>query len=161
MIDQERNVLGARAQRGVVVGDRVRVEGDVSGDEGSLARVVEVNERAPEGEDPFEWMLGQAERALGATSAELTVVVGKSLGTVATTMVDRCPRRVSSWSNSRPTSWRARWRAAAGESPPAVPDRRASRLRATGRKASHAVSAALEGLNPSIQAEISWSSNLR
>ena len=31
-------------RRGVVVGDRVRVEGDVSGDEGTLARVVEVQE---------------------------------------------------------------------------------------------------------------------
>ena len=50
--------------------------------------VVEVDERAPEGEDPFDWMLAQAERALGATSAELTVVVGKSLGSVATTIVD-------------------------------------------------------------------------
>ncbi len=50
--------------------------------------VVEVDERAPDGEDPFEWMLGQAERALAATSAELTVVVGKSLGSVAATMVD-------------------------------------------------------------------------
>ena len=50
--------------------------------------VVEVDERAPDGEDPFEWMLGQAERALAATSAELTVVVGKSLGSVAATIVD-------------------------------------------------------------------------
>ena len=50
--------------------------------------VVEVDERAPDGEDPFEWMLGQAERALAATSAELTVVVGKSLGSVAATTFD-------------------------------------------------------------------------
>jgi hypothetical protein len=50
--------------------------------------VVEVDERAPDGEDPFEWMLGQAERALAATSAELTVVIGKSLGSVAATKVD-------------------------------------------------------------------------
>jgi hypothetical protein len=50
--------------------------------------VVEVDERAPEGEDPFAWMLAQAERALAATSAELTVVVGKSLGSVAATIVD-------------------------------------------------------------------------
>jgi hypothetical protein len=50
--------------------------------------VVEVDERAPDGEDPFEWMLAQTERALSATSAELTVVVGKSLGSVAATMVD-------------------------------------------------------------------------
>jgi hypothetical protein len=33
-------------------------------------------------------MLGQAQRALAATSAELTVVVGKSLGSVAATIVD-------------------------------------------------------------------------
>ena len=32
-------------RKGVVVGDRVRVVGDVSGDEGSLARIVEVSER--------------------------------------------------------------------------------------------------------------------
>ncbi len=50
--------------------------------------VVEVDERAPAGEDPFEWMLGQAERALAATGAELKVVVGKSLGSVAATIVD-------------------------------------------------------------------------
>jgi hypothetical protein len=50
--------------------------------------VVEVDERAPDGQDPFEWMLGQAERALAATSAELTVVIGKSLGSVAATLVD-------------------------------------------------------------------------
>ena len=50
--------------------------------------VVEMDERAPEGEDPFEWMRGQAERALSATSADLTVVIGKSLGSVAAEMVD-------------------------------------------------------------------------
>jgi hypothetical protein len=50
--------------------------------------VVEVDERAPDGEDPFEWMFAQAERAMAATSADLTVVVGKSLGSVASTMVD-------------------------------------------------------------------------
>jgi hypothetical protein len=50
--------------------------------------VVELDARAPDHEDQFEWMRGQAERALTATSAELTVVVGKSLGSVAATMVD-------------------------------------------------------------------------
>ena len=48
--------------------------------------VVEVDERAPDGEEPFGWILGQAERALVATSAELKVVVGKSLGSVAATI---------------------------------------------------------------------------
>ena len=32
-------------RKGVVVGDRVRLVGDVSGDEGALARIVEVAER--------------------------------------------------------------------------------------------------------------------
>ncbi len=50
--------------------------------------VVEVDERAPDREDPFKWMLGEADRALAATSAELTVVIGKSLGSVAATLVD-------------------------------------------------------------------------
>ena len=49
--------------------------------------VVEVDERAPAGEEPFEWMRGQAERALGAASGAGTVVViGKSLGSIAATV---------------------------------------------------------------------------
>jgi hypothetical protein len=50
--------------------------------------VIEIDERAPDDEDQFEWMRGQAKRGLAATRAELTVVVGKSLGSVAATMVD-------------------------------------------------------------------------
>jgi hypothetical protein len=49
---------------------------------------VEVDERAPGDQEPFEWMRGQARRALDATDAELTVVVGKSLGSVAAPMVN-------------------------------------------------------------------------
>jgi hypothetical protein len=50
--------------------------------------VVEVDERAPAGEEPFAWMREQAKRALDAASgAELTVVVGKSLGSAAATLV--------------------------------------------------------------------------
>lgn len=60
-------------RRGVVVGDRVRVEGDVSGDEGSLARVVEVTERVTtlrrtaEDDDPVE-------RVIVANADQLVVV---------------------------------------------------------------------------------------
>ena len=43
---EDRVVLAVKARplgrKGVVVGDRVRVVGDVTGDEGSLARIVEV-----------------------------------------------------------------------------------------------------------------------
>ena len=49
--------------------------------------VVEVDERAPSDKEPFEWMRGQAQQALDATDAELTVVVGKSLGSAAAPMV--------------------------------------------------------------------------
>ena len=61
-------------RRGVVVGDRVRVEGDVSGDDGSLARIVEVNERlttlrrTAEDDDPVE-------RVIVANADQLVVVV--------------------------------------------------------------------------------------
>ena len=50
--------------------------------------VIEVDERAPRDREPFEWMRGQAERALEAASgAERVVVIGKSLGSVAATLV--------------------------------------------------------------------------
>ena len=57
----------------MVVGDRVRVEGDVTGDEGSLARIVEVNERlttlrrTAEDDDPVE-------RVIVANADQLVVV---------------------------------------------------------------------------------------
>ena len=51
--------------------------------------VVEVDERAPRDQEPFGWMRGQAEHALEAASgAERVVVIGKSLGSVAATLVD-------------------------------------------------------------------------
>jgi ribosome biogenesis GTPase len=60
-------------RRGVVVGDRVRVEGDVSGAEGTLARIVEVTERlttlrrTAEDDDPVE-------RVIVANADQLVVV---------------------------------------------------------------------------------------
>jgi hypothetical protein len=47
---------------------------------------VEVDERAPEDQDPFAWMREQAQRAVEATDADLVVVVGKSLGSAAAPM---------------------------------------------------------------------------
>ena len=49
--------------------------------------VVEVDERAPDDEEPFEWMRARADEALGATDAGLVVVVGKSLGSAAAPLV--------------------------------------------------------------------------
>jgi hypothetical protein len=51
--------------------------------------VIEVDERAPGNEEPFEWMRGQARRALDAAAgAEKVVVIGKSLGSAAAPMVE-------------------------------------------------------------------------
>jgi ribosome biogenesis GTPase len=61
-------------RRGVVVGDRVKVDGDVSGDEGTLARIVEVQERTTvlrrtaDDDDPVE-------RVVVANADQLVVVV--------------------------------------------------------------------------------------
>jgi hypothetical protein len=50
--------------------------------------VVELDERAPDDEEPFEWMRGRAQAALAAAAgAQLIVVIGKSLGSVAAPMV--------------------------------------------------------------------------
>jgi ribosome biogenesis GTPase len=70
-------VLAVKARplgrKGVVVGDRVRVVGDVSGDEGALARIVEVQDRATvlrrtaDDDDPVE-------RVVVANADQLVVV---------------------------------------------------------------------------------------
>jgi hypothetical protein len=50
--------------------------------------VVEVDERAPEDQEPFEWMRAQAREALDtASGADMVVTIGKSLGSVAATIV--------------------------------------------------------------------------
>jgi ribosome biogenesis GTPase len=75
-------------RRGVVVGDRVRVEGDVSGDEGSLARIVEVNERlttlrrTAQDDDPVE-------RVIVANADQLVVVVALADPEPQPRLVDR------------------------------------------------------------------------
>ncbi len=73
----ERTVTAMKSRnlgrKGVVVGDRVRVVGDVSGAEGSLARIVEVNERTTtlrrtaDDDDPVE-------RVIVANATQLVVV---------------------------------------------------------------------------------------
>jgi hypothetical protein len=48
---------------------------------------VELDELAPEGQEPFAWMRERAQTALEATDAELVVVIAKSLGSAAAPMV--------------------------------------------------------------------------
>jgi len=49
--------------------------------------VLELSERAPADEEPFEWMRDRAKRALEAASADTVVVIGKSLGSAAAPLV--------------------------------------------------------------------------
>src|SRR5918998_1276490 len=77
VVVEDRAVTAMKARplgrKGVVVGDRVRVVGDVSGAEGSLARIVEVAERATvlrrtaDDDDPVE-------RVIVANADQLVVV---------------------------------------------------------------------------------------
>lgn len=76
-------------RKGVVVGDRVRLVGDVSGDEGALARIVEVSERttvlrrsADDG-DPIE-------RIVVANATQLVIVAAVAEPTPRTRLIDRC-----------------------------------------------------------------------
>jgi ribosome biogenesis GTPase len=77
--------LGRKA---VVVGDRVRVVGDVSGDDGSLARIVEVTERATvlrrtaDDDDPVE-------RVIVANADQLVVVTALADPEPQPRLVDR------------------------------------------------------------------------
>ncbi len=102
-------------RKGVVVGDRVRVVGDVSGADGSLARIVEVQPRAStlrrtaDDDDPVE-------RVIVANATQLVVV---------TALADPEPR-------PRPGSTAPSWRrTTAGWPPLLVPDQ--GRPRATPR----------------------------
>jgi hypothetical protein len=49
--------------------------------------VLELSERAPAGEEPFEWMRDRAGRALDFTQAGTIAVIGKSLGSAAAPLV--------------------------------------------------------------------------
>jgi len=75
-------------RKGVVVGDRVRVVGDVSGADGSLARIVEVRERSTvlrrtaDDDDPVE-------RVLVANATQLVVVTALADPEPRTGLIDR------------------------------------------------------------------------
>ena len=75
-------------RKGVVVGDRVRVVGDVSGTEGALARVVEIHERTTvlrrtaDDDDPVE-------RIIVANATQLVVVVALANPEPRPRLIDR------------------------------------------------------------------------
>ena len=92
LLDGDTPVMAMKSRplgrRGVVVGDRVRLVGDVTGDDGSLARIVEVGERTTtlrrtaDDSDPVE-------RVVVANADQLVVVVALADPEPRTGLVDR------------------------------------------------------------------------
>ena len=88
--DREVSATKARqlGRKGVIVGDRVRIVGDTSGDEGTLARIVEVEERetvlrrTADDDDPFE-------RPIVANADQLVIVTALADPPPRTGMIDR------------------------------------------------------------------------
>jgi ribosome biogenesis GTPase / thiamine phosphate phosphatase len=90
---EARTVFAVKARplgrKGVVVGDDVRVVGDVSGDEGALARIVEVLDRttvlrrSADDDDPIE-------RILVANATQLAIVASVADPPPRPRLIDRC-----------------------------------------------------------------------
>ncbi len=87
-----RDVTATKARQlgrtGVIVGDRVRIVGDTSGEEGSLGRIVQVEERTTvlrrtaDDDDPFE-------RPIVANADQLVIVTALADPPPRTGMIDR------------------------------------------------------------------------
>lgn len=88
--DREVSATKARqlGRKGVIVGDRVRIVGDTSGEEGTLGRIVEVTERetvlrrTADDDDPFE-------RPIVANADQLVIVTALADPPPRTGMIDR------------------------------------------------------------------------
>ncbi|MGO1974213.1 MAG: ribosome small subunit-dependent GTPase A [Propionibacteriaceae bacterium] len=88
--DRQVSAIKARqlGRTGVIVGDRVRVVGDTSGDEGTLGRIVEVTDRetvlrrTADDDDPYE-------RPIVANADQLVIVTALADPPPRTGMIDR------------------------------------------------------------------------
>jgi len=88
----DREILATKARQlgrtGVIVGDRVRLVGDTSGEEGTLSRIVEVEERTTvlrrtaDDDDPYE-------RPIVANADQLVIVTALADPPPRTGMIDR------------------------------------------------------------------------
>jgi ribosome biogenesis GTPase len=93
-----RNVTAMRARelgrRGVVVGDRVQLVGDVSGDNGTLARIVRIEERTSvlmrTADDVDDAVEGRQERVVVANADQLVIVSALADPPPRTGFIDRC-----------------------------------------------------------------------
>ena len=92
LLISDRDVTATKARqlgrKGVIVGDRVRVVGDTSGTEGTLARIVEVEQRqtvlrrTADDDDPYE-------RPIVANADQLVIVTALADPPPRTGMIDR------------------------------------------------------------------------
>nr|WP_239579072.1 ribosome small subunit-dependent GTPase A [Microlunatus panaciterrae] len=92
LVGDDREVSAAKARQlgrgGVIVGDRVRLVGDTSGEEGTLARIVQVEERetvlrrTADDDDPYE-------RPIVANADQLAIVTALADPPPRTGMIDR------------------------------------------------------------------------
>jgi ribosome biogenesis GTPase len=98
VVGEGRTVVAMRARelgrRGVVVGDRVQIVGDVSGRTDTLARIVRIDERtstlmrtADDAENTIE---GRQERVVVANAEQLVIVSSLSDPPPRTGFIDRC-----------------------------------------------------------------------
>jgi len=94
----DRQVIAVRARelgrRGVVVGDRVRLVGDISGEEGTLARIVRIAERTSvlrrTADDDENTVEGRQERVVVANADQLVIVSSLADPPPRTGFIDRC-----------------------------------------------------------------------
>ena len=81
-------------RRGVVVGDRVGVVGDTSGGEGSLARIVRIEDRSSvlrrTADDDATTVEGRQERVVVANADQLVIVCALADPPPRTGFIDRC-----------------------------------------------------------------------
>lgn len=81
---------GHRGQSAIVVGDRVRVVGDTSGDEGTLARIVGREDRRSVLRRSLEESASGYERVIVANADQLVIVVAAAQPEPRPRLVDRC-----------------------------------------------------------------------
>jgi ribosome biogenesis GTPase len=95
---EDRVITAMRARdlgrRGVVVGDRVHIVGDTSGDVGSLARIVRIEERESTltrtADDVDDAVEGRQERVVVANADQLVIVCALADPPPRTGFIDRC-----------------------------------------------------------------------
>ena len=93
-----RTVVAMRARelgrRGVVVGDRVGIVGDTSGDQGALARIVRIDERTSvlrrSADDDENTTEGRQEKIIVANAEQLVIVSSLADPPPRTGFIDRC-----------------------------------------------------------------------